>query len=71
MSRMKLGLVALLVIAVAVVVLQNTETVETRILVAKIEMPRALLISVAFLVGVACGLLLATRFGGGKKRPEA
>ena len=63
MNRIKLFTALLLSVVMLVVVLQNTEAVETRILFASITMPRALLIAVAFLAGTIAGLLLAAHFG--------
>ena len=40
------------------VILQNTQTVETRLLFVTISMPRALLLIVTFLVGFAVGVIL-------------
>ena len=69
MSKVKLVVILLVIGAIVTVVLQNTETVETKLLFATMEMPRAFLIGVTFLLGVVCGFLLKTRFG--KKKKEA
>lgn len=61
MGRIKIGAIVLLSIAILVVVLQNTESVETKLLFVTVEMPRAVLIGVTFVVGGICGLLLASR----------
>ena len=66
MTRIKLGIALLLCLGMLVVIFQNTEAVETKLLFMSVTMPRALLISVAFLVGAMSGLLLATRVGGKK-----
>lgn len=50
--------VAVLAILSLVLVLQNTEAVETRILFATIEMPRAILLAITFLLGIIVGLLI-------------
>lgn len=47
---------------VVVVVLQNTEPVDTRFLFATVSMPRALLLVLTLLAGFALGLL-AARWG--------
>lgn len=70
MARMKMLVIAVLVAATAIVVLQNTESVETKLLVATISMPRALLITVAFLAGAVCGILISTRVAKKKARAD-
>ena len=52
----------LLLVFVAVVVLQNTETVETRLLFATVSMPRAMLLGGTLAIGVLSGFLLGARF---------
>ena len=49
-----------------VVVLQNTETVETRILFATVAMPRALLLFVTLVAGGGVGYVLGARRRGAK-----
>ena len=54
-------LIAMIVIAAMVVIIffQNTETVETRILLATVRMSRALLLLLTFVLGFLSGLLVA------------
>lgn len=66
MARIKLSIVLILCLSTLVVIFQNTEAVETKLLFVSITMPRALLIGVAFLVGAISGLLLATKVGAKK-----
>lgn len=54
-------LLALVGLLVVIVVLQNTETVETEFLFASLAMPRALLLFLTFLLGIVTGLLIAAR----------
>jgi uncharacterized integral membrane protein len=42
-------------------VVQNTETVATRLLFATIEMPRALLLFITLAIGVVIGLIVGTK----------
>ncbi len=56
---------ALLVI---IIVLQNTEVVETKILFSTISMPRAALLFVTFIVGFLLGLVAAGRWATRKKK---
>jgi uncharacterized integral membrane protein len=51
--------VAVVGVLAVILVLQNTETVETRIFFATVAMPRAVLLAVTFLLGVIAGLLIA------------
>lgn len=67
MARMKLVVIALLVIVVAIIVLQNTQQVETQILFLTVVMPRAVLIVLSFMAGGVAGLLYASRRPAKKK----
>lgn len=51
--------VAATVVLTVILVVQNTETVETRILFATVVMPRAVLLAITFLLGIIVGLLIA------------
>ncbi len=68
MGRAKL-IAALVLAAVAgVVVLQNTEPVETRFLFMTVTLPRAALLGITLLIGVAVGILVALVITGRKTR---
>lgn len=56
--------VVVLAVLVLVVVLQNTESVRTKLLFVTVEMPRALLLLVTMLVGVVVGLVAGMRLSG-------
>ena len=56
MNKPKVIALLLLSIVVLIVVMQNTEPVQTRVLFATIEMSRALLLAVTFAVGSLAGL---------------
>ena len=60
-AKSKLIAVAVLAIVVLIVVLQNTEAVETRILFLTLTMPRAALLFGTLIVGFVLGLLTSTR----------
>lgn len=70
MKSVKNIVVAILIITVIIVVFQNTEVVETKVLFATFSMPRAMLLFVCLLVGVVVGLFMGTKFSnmfkGGK-----
>ena len=55
----KVKLIAIVVISVLafIIFLQNTESVETKILFMKVAMPRAILLISMFLVGFVSGLI--------------
>jgi uncharacterized integral membrane protein len=55
----RIAMVAVVGAVVLILVLQNTETVDTRLLFITVSMPRAVLLFTTFLGGVAVGLLLA------------
>ncbi len=57
MKKAKLVLVIVLVAIGAIIVLQNTTEVETRILWYSMTMPRAVLLLVTGLVGFAVGVI--------------
>jgi uncharacterized integral membrane protein len=69
-KRPPIRLIAVAVLAVLslILVLQNTETVETRILFATVAMPRAVLLAITFLLGIVVGLLAAFIRGRGAKK---
>ncbi len=67
-GKTKMIIVATLALVVLIVVLQNTESVETRLLFTTITMPRAALLFGTLLVGFAMGVLAAGRVVGKAKQ---
>ena len=67
-TRNKLIAATVVTAVVVVLALQNTETVETKLLFATVSMPRAMLLFATFLVGVGCGFLLALAQARRKKK---
>jgi uncharacterized integral membrane protein len=59
--NLRLVSIALAVVVVLILVVQNTAEVETRILFATVTMPRAVLLVVMLAVGYVLGLLTAVR----------
>lgn len=57
MVKLKISAVLALVLLMLIVVFQNTEAVATRFLFITFTMPRAALLVITFLVGLAAGLL--------------
>ncbi|MFI4897817.1 MAG: lipopolysaccharide assembly protein LapA domain-containing protein [Phycisphaerales bacterium JB059] len=61
MKHVKLAGIAASLIVVVVLILQNTQQVETRILFATIEMPRAVLLFITAALGFAAGVMMTLR----------
>jgi putative membrane protein len=59
MHRYKLIFIAILVLLGVIIILQNTDTVNTRLLFFTISMPRAILLMGTTLIGFALGLLVS------------
>lgn len=68
MARAKLIMLLSLVILAIVLIQQNTQAVETKLLFVTITMPRAVLLVMTLLIGFASGLLVA--IGIGKRRAK-
>lgn len=69
-ARWKPIALAVAALLVVVVILQNTETVQTRFLFFSLSMPHAVLLFVTLLVGLALGLLGGRRFWREAPRKE-
>ncbi len=59
--NLRIGVIAVSVIVVLIVILQNTDPVQTRILFATVTMPRAVLLVVMLALGFVVGLLTRIR----------
>ena len=57
MKKLRLIMTLVLAVLVIIVVLQNTEAVETQLLFATVTMPRAVLLLTTALIGFALGIL--------------
>ena len=66
MKRIKFIGIGLLVLLIIIVVLQNTERVDTNILFYTITMPRALLLAAAAAIGFIIGLMSSLKIRKGK-----
>ena len=66
MKRIKFIGIGVLVLLVVIVVLQNTERVDTKILFFTITMPRALLLVATAAIGFIIGLMLSLKIRRGK-----
>lgn len=59
MAKVKFAVASALAVLVVILVLQNTESVETRFLFISVTMPRAALLALTMLIGVATGVLIS------------
>ena len=59
MVKLKVSLAVVLILLVLIVIFQNRAPVETKFLFASITMPRAALLTVTLLIGIAVGMLLS------------
>lgn len=60
MKKIRIYGTLLSLLVMLIVIVQNTETVDTRILFATISMPRAALLGITLLIGIILGILFAT-----------
>jgi len=67
MAKAKLIAALVLIALFLVVVLQNTQPVETKFLFVSVTMPRAALLAMTMLIGVAVGMLVALSLSGRKR----
>ena len=58
-TQMKVVAVAVLALVAVVLLYQNREPVQTKLLFATIEMPRAIMLLVTLAIGFAAGLITA------------
>ena len=62
MNRFKMISIAILTILGVIIILQNTEPVETKLLFLSITMPRAILLMGTTLIGFSLGILVSFFF---------
>ncbi len=73
MKKFKLIIVVIVSILALIIFLQNTESVQTKLLFMTVAMPRALLLISTFLIGFVAGIITASlllRKSGRTKAPE-
>ena len=63
MQKAKVIITIIVAILLIIVFLQNTESVETKILFMTLTMPRVLLLAITLLVGFVIGLVVASHMG--------
>jgi len=64
MAKLKLSVAFLLAILVIILILQNTAPVETKLLFITLTMPRAALLAITMLIGIAIGILISLSLSG-------
>ena len=57
LAKIKFGAIAILLLCAVIIAFQNRESVETTLLFATVEMPRAALLFVTLAIGFAGGVL--------------
>ena len=67
MKHWKLFLAILGAVLVIIIILQNTESVETRLLFMRVSMPRAILLLLTGLIGFVVGMITAMTMKRTKK----
>ena len=70
MERTKAIILVILALLGMIIVLQNTETVETRLLFWSISMPRAVLLLGTSLIGFAAGIVASLFLGKEERQKE-
>ena len=70
MAKVKLVIGLVLVVLAIIIVFQNTDQVETKLLFATVIMPRALLLFLTTLVGFAVGVLVALSLSKKRRAPK-
>ena len=67
-NKLKIVAIAVIALLVVVVVLQNTQSVETKLLFLKVTMPNAALMFGTLVIGFAIGVLTAGHIVSSAKR---
>ena len=70
MKKLRLIVTLVLAVLVVIVVLQNTDAVETRLLFATVTMPRAVLLLTTALIGFAVGILTSLVWMRKQEKPR-
>lgn len=68
MKKIKHVVAIVLAVLGFVVILQNTESIETELLFLKLEMPLAILIFLGILIGFVLGVLVSLIFSAKRKK---
>ena len=71
MKKLKMTVIVVVSLLVLIVVLQNTQSVETKLLFVTITMPRAFLLFLTFLFGFVVGAVSTASFLNKAKRKQS
>ena len=71
MKKLRLIVTLVLAVLVVIVVLQNTDAVETQLLFATVTMPRAVLLLTTALIGFALGILTSLVWMRKQEKPRS
>ena len=69
-GELKVGAAVALAILIGVVIFQDAEPVETRLLFVNITMPRAGLLAMTLLIGIVSGILLTLRWSAKRAKKD-
>jgi len=70
LKKIKLYTALTLLVALLILVFQNTQIVETKFLFMTVAMPRAALLAITMLVGIFIGILIALALTGKKSQKK-
>ena len=70
MKKAKVIIMMIVTLLALVIFLQNTETVETKVLFTTITLPRVLLLIITFMTGFIVGLIMAGNVLRKSSRPK-
>jgi putative membrane protein len=69
MNKLKAAIIAVIALSVVIVVLQNTQPVETKLLFVTMTLPNAALLFGTLIIGFTIGVLTAGHIVSSAKRP--
>jgi len=70
MKKAKVTIAVVISLLTLILILQNTQAVETKLLFMTVTMPRALLLLVTFVIGFAAGLIVMSFLMGKPSKPQ-
>ncbi|MCJ8500901.1 LapA family protein [Desulfatitalea alkaliphila] len=70
MTKVKLVIALVVVVLMTIVIYQNLEPMEARLLFTTIAMPRAALLGITLLIGIAAGVALTLVISARRRRSE-
>jgi len=70
MKKAKITIAVVISLLTLILILQNTQAVETKLLFMTVTMPRALLLLVTFVIGLAAGLIVMSFLMSKPSKPQ-